>query len=76
MKTLTIRNLPDETYRALVLRAQRNRRSLQQEALLLLERTRAMGSGGSLRRAEAIRERLQGRDLGNVVQEIREQRGV
>lgn len=37
MATLTIRNVPDELYAALKERARRNRRSLNQEVLALLE---------------------------------------
>jgi plasmid stability protein len=74
MRVLTIRNLPDETYRTIAQRARRNRRSLQQEALMLLERVRALEKDDSLKRAEAIRERLRGRSLGDTVREIREER--
>lgn len=74
MRALTIRNIPDETYRALVARAQRNRRSLQQECLLLLERARSLEKAGGIGRARAIRERLQGRNLGDTVRELREER--
>lgn len=39
MPTLQIRNIPDETYTVLKERAKRDHRSLQQEALWLLETT-------------------------------------
>lgn len=40
MRTLTVRNVPDDVYEALATLAKRNRRSLQQQILLLLERAR------------------------------------
>ncbi len=75
MRALTIRNIPDDTYRALAARAQRNRRSLQQEALLLLERARALDAAGGLERARELRRRLAGRRLGDTLRELHEERG-
>ncbi|OGQ84793.1 MAG: hypothetical protein A2289_17310 [Deltaproteobacteria bacterium RIFOXYA12_FULL_58_15] len=74
MRALTIRNIPDETYRALTARAQRNRRSLQQEALLLLERGRSLEKVAGLDRARSVRERLRGRKLGDTLRELGEER--
>lgn len=74
MKVLTIRNVPEALYRSIASRAQRNRRSLQQEALSLLERARALERNDSLSRAQAIRRRLSGRQLGDTVREIRAER--
>jgi len=74
MKALTIRGVPDDLYRCIAARAQRNRRSLQQEALALLERVRAFELDDSLARAQAIRGRLAGRQLGDTVREVREER--
>jgi len=74
MRVLTIRSVPDDLYRAIAARAQRNRRSLQQEALTLLERARALERDDSVRRAQAIRHKLSGRRLGDTVREIREER--
>ena len=39
MPTLTVRNLPEETHRALCARAVRNSRSVEAEALAILEET-------------------------------------
>ena len=74
MRVITIRNVPDETYRSIAARAQRNRRSLQQEALLLLERVRNLDHPGGLKRARTIREKLRGRQLGDTVHEIKQER--
>jgi plasmid stability protein len=74
MKTLTVRNVPDDVYRALSAMASRNRRSLQQQVLVVLERARALDQPSPLLRATQWRERLAGRPLGNTVAEIREER--
>jgi len=74
MRVLTIRNVSDELYRTISARAQRNRRSLQQEALTLLERVRALERDDSVRRAQGIRQKLSGRSLGDSVRELREER--
>ena len=39
MATLTIKNLPDEIYAALTRTAKRNRRSINNEAIVVLERS-------------------------------------
>lgn len=74
MRVLTIRNVPDETYRVLAARALRNRRSLQQEALLALERATALEKQGGIERARAMRGKLKERELGDTVRELREER--
>jgi len=74
MKALTIRNIPDSTYRAIASRAERNRRSLQQEALLLLQRAQSLEKSAGLDKARSIRMRLQNRGLGDTVRELREER--
>ena len=74
MRVLTIRNVPDELYRSISTRAQRNRRSLQQEALALLERVRGLGRAESVERAQTIRAQLAGRPLGDTVREVRAER--
>ncbi len=74
MRVMTIRNVPDELYRSLALRAERNRRSLQQEALLLLERAQVLERTDAIANARAMRQRLSGRQLGDTVRELREER--
>ena len=74
MKTITVRNVPDDLYRDLRQLAERNRRSLQQQALVLLERARLSRLGSPAKRAADIRSRLAGRTLGNTVAEIRNER--
>jgi len=74
MKSLTVRNVPDDVYEALSSLAKRNRRSLQQQVLVLLERVRALDRPSPLGAAAQWRARLQGRPLGDTVAEVREER--
>lgn len=74
MKTLTIRNIPDDLYQVVSRVASRNRRSIQQQLMVLLEKMRALDSESPVARAASIRSRLAGRNLGNTVDEIREER--
>jgi len=74
MRVLTVRNVPDDLYEILVGLAARNRRSLQQQSLDLLERARLLDHVHYLERAASVRSRLQGRKLGDTVAEVREER--
>ncbi len=74
MKTLTIRNIPDDLYNIIRRIAQRNRRSIQQQLLVQLEKIRVLDSKSPVIRAATIRNQLAGRPLGNTVREIREER--
>lgn len=73
MKVLTVRNVPDDLYALLTRRAEAHRRSLQQEALMLLERARTFDES-VIHRARAIRQRLAGRSLGDMVNDVRAER--
>jgi plasmid stability protein len=75
MRVMTIRNVPEEVHRALVRLARRNRRSLQQQVLRLLETVRRLDRESPVDEARALREKLEGRTLGDTVAEIREDRG-
>ena len=74
MKTITVRNVPDDLLHELKRLAAQNRRSLQQQVLLLLECARAVRSDSPLDRAAALRSRLKGRALGDSVEDVRAQR--
>ncbi|PIP39979.1 MAG: hypothetical protein COX19_06655 [Desulfobacterales bacterium CG23_combo_of_CG06-09_8_20_14_all_51_8] len=74
MKNLTIRNIPDDLYQIIGRVASRNRRSIQQQLLVQLERLRIMDNESPLIRAAGIRKRLAGRHLGDTVLEVREER--
>lgn len=74
MKVLTIRNVPDDLYAILARRARLHRRSLQQEVLAVLERARVLEGEPPTARAQMIRHRLSARQLGDTVQEVRQER--
>ena len=75
MRVMTIRNVPEEVHRALVRLARRNRRSLQQQVLKLLETVRRLDRESPIDEARVLREKLKGRTLGDTVAEVREERG-
>ncbi len=74
MAVLTIRDVPDDLYAILKQLAVRNRRSLQQEAIVQLEQARCRAGESPLDRARVIRQQLAGRELGDTVEEIRQDR--
>ena len=75
MHILTVRQIPDSLYETLAALARKNRRSLQQQALILLERCRFFETESSpVERARSIRSSLSGLELGNLVQDIRVER--
>jgi plasmid stability protein len=73
MKAITVRNVPDALYGRLVRLAEKSRRSLQQQVLVLLE-SAPNPDAAPLERARAIREALAGRKLGDTVREVRAER--
>ena len=74
MKAITIRNIPDDLYRSIERIARRNRRSIQQQVLLFLDKSRALDIESLVERAREIRGRLINRELGDTISEIREER--
>jgi hypothetical protein len=74
MRTITVRDVPDPVYMRLKRLALASRRSLQQQILVILEGVPAEPADDLLRRASAIRRRLQGRTLGDVVLDLRSER--
>ena len=75
MHAITVRQVPDSLYEALVSLAQKNRRSLQQQAIILLERCRFLDIRPSyVEKARSIRASLSERGLGDVVQDVRSER--
>ncbi len=88
-RVITVRNVPENLYKALQSLAKRNRRSMQQQALVLLERAYRLQDGDApLERARELRARVHYAQrgeadsspsprkarLGDTVQEIREER--
>ncbi len=74
MADMTIRDVPDGVHSALKLLARRNRRSLEQRVLRLFDNALQLDRDSPVVEAAAFRARLAGRDLGDTVAEIREER--
>ncbi len=74
MKTITIRNIPDDLYKIITNVAKKNNRSIQQQVMNILEKARIFDNDSPLEKAFAIREKLKGRKLGNTVKEIQKER--
>jgi len=74
MSAITVRDVPEHVYKALAKLAGRNRRSLQQQVLTLLEQASLLDQDSPLDTAAAIRARLGRKDLGDTVAEIRRER--
>lgn len=74
MKALTVRGVPDGVYHTLQRLARDNRRSMQEQVTLILEREAALVSGSRLADALAMRKRLAGRAWGNIAADIRKDR--
>lgn len=74
MKTITVRNIPDDVYRAIAELAMRNRRSIQQQVISMLERARRLHGRPPTTRAAELRAKLAGRALGDTVEEVRAER--
>ncbi len=74
MKNLTIRNIPDDLYQIIHRIAVRNRRSIQQQLLVILDRMRILDNESPVDKAAAIRNQLADRALGNTLDELHEDR--
>ena len=74
MKTVTIRNVPNDLYDSLAELAKRNRRSIQQQLLVLLDRARLLNGVPPGVNAAKMRKKLLNRNLGDTVSEIRFER--
>jgi plasmid stability protein len=74
MKTLTVRNVPDETYEKLAEWARLNHRSLQEQARYVLESEVNLRKNAVMEEVSEYRTRFLGRDLGDTLKEIKEDR--
>ena len=74
MKVLTIREVPDDVYEELRRQAKANHRSLQEQMRMTLIKEAKIRGGSTLERARRWRKRLQRRDLGDAVEDIRQAR--
>ena len=69
VKTLSIRNLPDDVYEAPKTMAATNLRSMQGQVRCIIEREAKLASGSGLAEAHAWRMRLAGRSLGDTAED-------
>lgn len=74
MRTLTIRNVPDTVYSELAEWARESHRSLQEQVRHLLEEDVRLRSLSAMESAQAYRMKIASRTLGNVVEDVREDR--
>lgn len=74
MKALSIRNLSDEAYEALKTMAAANHRSMQEQVRSMIEREMRLAASPGLAAARAWRLRLAGRELGDTVNDVRQDR--
>ena len=74
MKTLTLRNIPEDLYDTILELAKRNRRSIQQQLLVILDRARILNETPPGIHAAEMRRKLAGRVLGDTISEIRSER--
>ncbi len=74
MKALTIRNVDEQVYQRLQEMARVNKRSLQAQIRLILEREVQLAGGSQLHQAQEWRQRLVDRPWGNIVDDIRRER--
>ncbi len=71
MKTLTVREVPDEVYAVLKNEADTNCRSLQAQVLWVLAKETRLRKGGFLGAARRWQRKLAGCELGGTVADIR-----
>jgi plasmid stability protein len=74
MRAISIRNIPDDVYAGLQTMAKTNRRSLQEQVKLILEREVKLTERSFLADAADWRKRLQERDFNDTVKEVRKDR--
>lgn len=71
MKAISIRNVPDHIYDGLRIMAKNNRRSLQEQIKLIIEREVRLENGSFLTGAAQWRKRLRGRNMSDTVETVR-----
>ena len=74
MKALTIRNVDERVYERLQEMARMNRRSLQAQVKLILEREVQLTQGSHIHKIQEWRQQLADRPWGDIVSDIRRER--
>lgn len=73
MSTLTLKSVPEELHERLKKRAERHRRSMNSEAIMILERAlkpSRMSAGEAIARAEELHDRI-GKTYPDIVSEAK-----
>jgi plasmid stability protein len=73
MSTLTLKSVPEELHERLKKRAERHRRSMNSEAIMILERAlkpSRMSAGEAIARAEKLNDRI-GKTFPDIVGEAK-----
>jgi plasmid stability protein len=71
MKTMTIREVPDQVYAAICAQAETSHRSIQEQVRYVLEKEARIRGGGFRQSAARWRAKFDGRKLGGTVEDIR-----
>ncbi len=74
MKTLTVRDVSDDTYETLKKLASINHRSMQEQIKAILDREVRLVTGSRYSKAREWRQRLADRGWGDIVADIRSER--
>jgi len=74
MKAFSIRNIPDHVYAGLQVLAKDNRRSLQEQIKLILEKEVELCAGSFMTGAAGWRKQLQNRNRSDTVASVRKDR--
>ena len=74
MKTLTVREVPDEVYQVIRQEAEANQRSIQEQVRYILTKEAHLRRGGFGSAARQWRDKLAGREMGDTAKDIREAR--
>ncbi len=74
MKSISVRNVPENVYSTLQKMAKENHRSLQEHVKCILEQEVSLVKGSSLVAAAKWREQLRGRHFTDTVKMIRQDR--
>lgn len=74
MKSISIRNVPEDVYLKLKTMAQTNRRSLQEQIKYLLEKEIRLNKESALTKPQQWRNRLRNREFDDTVKTVREDR--
>ncbi len=66
MASLQIRDMPDDLYESLKVKAEKDHRSLAQQAIILLDQALKAGRSDSSRRMEALKK-IRSKKVGNKI---------